>query len=185
MNYNIVPPSKELQGIVKQYIVINSLDGIDDLLFLPNGCNFIVFNRGIDGYTKEYNENNKFYIPKNYSVSVKINKVKKFVLNDTHCTDEVHFPIILVELTPIGFYKLFNINAYLLNKSYMEIESYIVEKYFKNLYTHKSTQEELGYLNNSLMALYTSQKNTNIPIEDVIYKIVNSYHFEVTVEMLV
>ena len=185
MIYNIYPPSKELQGVVKQYVVIDSLDGIDSLLFLPNGCNFIVFNRGLQGYTKVHNEDEKFFIPKNYSVSVKSNKVKKFVLEEKANLKNINFPIILVELTPIGFYKLFNKDASLLNNGYLELEKEIINRHFKNLYTHKSVEEELKYLNNSLSLLHASQNNTHMPIQDVIDKIVNSYHFEVTVESLV
>lgn len=185
MIYNMCSPKQELQDIVKQYIVVSSLDGIDDLLFLPNGCNFIVFNRGIDGYTQTYTKNDKFPIPKNYSVSVKVNKIKKFTLKESHDSKSVKFPIILAELTPIGFYKLFNKDAFLLNESYLELDDEVVEKYFKNLYKHKSLEEELDYLDNSLDSLYNSQNNVHMPIQDVIEKIVNSYHFEVSVDSLV
>ncbi|MCD4667086.1 MAG: AraC family transcriptional regulator [Sulfurimonas sp.] len=184
MIYNIFSLSKELQTIVKQYVVISSLDGIDNLLFLPNGCNFIIFNRGVDAYTKVYNEDKKFFIPKNYSISIKPNKVKKIILNEQSGSADISFPIILVELTPIGFYKLFNMDASVLNKGYLELENEIVEKYFKELYTHSSVESELEYLNNSLSALLSSQNNSHMPIQDVIDKIINSYHFEVTVEKL-
>ncbi len=184
MKYNIFSPSKELQSIVKQYVVVNSLDGIDSLLFLPNGCNFIMFNRGIDCYIKMYNEDKKFSVPKNYFVSMKFKKVKKFVLNEKTTFTDISFPVILVELTPIGFYKLFNKDASVLNESYLELESEIVEKYFKKLYTHDGVDSELEYLNNSLSALHSSQNNSHMPIEDVIDKIVNLYHFEVSVERL-
>nr|WP_321267130.1 hypothetical protein [uncultured Sulfurimonas sp.] len=81
MIYDIFPPAKNLKHIVKQYVVISSLEDVEKLLFLPNGCNFIVFNRGIEGYSKIYNEKHKFYIPKNYSVSMKTNRVKQLVLD--------------------------------------------------------------------------------------------------------
>ncbi len=97
MIYNIFSPTQELETIVKQYLVINSLDGVDSLLFLPNGCNFIVFNRGFEGYTKIYNDDKEFPIPKNYSVSAKSNKVNRFVLSEIKNSTNVTFPIILVE----------------------------------------------------------------------------------------
>lgn len=184
MVYNIFSPSKELQSIIKHYIVVSSFDGIDSLLFLPNGCNFIVFNKGFNGYTEVYNEEKKFNVPKNYSVSTKSNKVHKFVLNETANSTDVEFPIILVELTPIGFYKLFNSDAAELHNGYQELEQKIVDTYFQDLYSHNTIQEELEYLDNSLTALYTSQNNVHIPIEDVIDKIIHSYHFEVTIENL-
>ncbi|MCD6174024.1 MAG: helix-turn-helix transcriptional regulator [Sulfurimonas sp.] len=185
MIYNIFPPTEELQTIVKQYVVISSLNGIDKLLFLPNGCNFIVFNRGIDAYSVIYNGDEKFFIPKNYSVSTKSKKVKQIVLSKQNNFSNQIFPLILVELTPIGFYKLFNIDASILSKAYLELENEIVERYFKDLYTHNNIEKELEYLNNTLNLLLSSQNNSHMPIEDVIDKIINSYHFEVTVEMLV
>src|SRR3990167_2553409 len=136
MIYNIFSPSKELDDIVKQYIVITSLKGIETLLFLPNGCNFMLFNRGFDGYTEIYNEDKKFPIPKNYSISIKNNKIKKFVLSSKDSASDIKFPLILAELTPIGFYKLFNTNASVLKEGYLEIEISVIENYFKELYTH-------------------------------------------------
>ncbi len=183
MLYDIFSPSQELKSIVKHYIVITSLEGIDELLFLPNGCNFIVFNRGLEGCTKLYKEDVKFEIPKNYSISIKSNKARKFIINDS-CKD-ITFPIILVELTAIGFYKLFNRDASVLKNGYLEIQNETVESYFKDVYTHNSIEEELEYLNNSLSALHDSHSHTHMLIEDIIDKITNSYHFEVTVESLV
>lgn len=185
MTYDIFSPPKKLESIVKQYVVVNSLDGMDNLLFLPNGCNFIVFNRGFEGYSKIYNEEERFSIPKNYSVSAKTNKVHTFVLSKECSPANIKFPMILAELTPIGFYKLFNKNSYVLHSGYQEIEQSLVESYFKDLYSHNSVEEELEYLNSSLSALDASHENTHAVIEDVIDKIVNSYRFEVTVESLI
>ncbi len=185
MVYDIFSPSQELESIVKHYMVINALDGAESLVFLPNGCNFIVFNRGLEGYSKVYNESEKFFIPKNYSISIKANKAKKFILKKKETLDKMTFPIILVELTPIGFYKLFNRDASILNKSYLELERDITDEYFKDLYLHNSIEEELEYLNSSLSALNASQNNNHVLIQNVIDKIVNSYHFEVTIESLI
>ncbi|EHP29674.1 hypothetical protein SMGD1_1150 [Sulfurimonas gotlandica GD1] len=184
MIYDIFSPSRELESIVKQYVIVNSLEGVESLLFLPNGCNFIVFNRGIEGYTKIYKEDNKFSIPKNYSVSVKTNKVEKFVCCNENFSKDITFPVILAELTPIGYYKLFNKEASGLNSSYEELEPDTIETYFKNLYSHNSIKEELEYLNTSLKSIYDSQDSPHLTLYDVIDKIVNSYRFEVTVESL-
>jgi len=184
MLYTIFFPTEKLQSIVKQYVVINSINEINNLLFLPNGCNFIVFNRGFEGYTELYNENIKFHIPKNYSVSAKSNKVNKFVLSDANAYINIKFPMILVELTPIGFFKLFNTEASELNNGYKELKQSIIETYFKDLYSHNSVEDELEYLNRSLTTLYESQNNTHIPIQDVIDKIIYSYNYEVTIESL-
>jgi len=185
MIYDIFFPSQELGSIVKQYVVLSSLEGVEKLLFLPNGCNFIVFNRGIDGYTELYNENNKFSIPKKYSVSVKTNKVEKFVLSEESDSTSITFPIILAELTPIGYYQLFNKQASSLNCNYEELEDSIIDSYFKDLYLHNSIEEEIEYLNSSLVLLKNLQNIPHLPIYDVIDKIANSYHYEVTVKNLV
>ena len=182
MKYSVFSPPKELSDIVNQYVVITSFDGIDSLLFLPNGCNFIVFNRGFEGYTQIYNENKKFSIPKNYSISIKNNKIKKFILKQDNSTGK--FPMILAELTPIGFYKLFNKDASCLKDGYLEIENSIVEKYFKNLYLHNSIEEELRYLNKNLLAMEASQNNNHMCIQDVLDRIINTYRFEVSVKKL-
>ena len=184
MIYDIHSPSKELESIVKQYVVINSLEGVESLLFLPNGCNFIVFNRGIEGYTKIYTEDDKFSIPQNYSISVKTNKVEKFIFSNENISEDITFPVILAELTPIGYYKLFNKEASGLNSSYEELSVEIIESFFKDLYTHESIEDELNYLNSSLKSIYAKQDSPHLTIYDVIDKIVNSYRFEVTVENL-
>jgi AraC-like DNA-binding protein len=185
MIYDIFYPSQELKNIVKQYVVINSLQGIQKLLFLPSGCNFIVFNRGLEGYTKIYNEEKKFFIPQNYSVSVKTNRAKKVVLTNEDNLNKIKFPIILVELTPIGYYQLFNKEASSLNSNYEELERSIVDKYFNELYSRKSVEKEIQYLNTSLISLQSTQNTLHLPIYDVIDKIINVYHYEVSVENLI
>lgn len=184
MIYDVFPSASRLEGIVKQYVVITSLEGMDTLLFLPNGCNFIVFNRGFDGYIKVYKEDRNFPIPKNYSISIKNNKIKKFRLSDQSLASSVELPLILVELTPIGFYKLFNLNATILNHCFFEIQENIIDEYFDKLYTHKCIEEELEYLNQSLHKLQSSQNNSHMCIQDAMDKIINKYHFEVSVKHL-
>jgi AraC-like DNA-binding protein len=115
---------------------------------------------------------------------VKTKKVKKFVCNNKESYKDVTFPVILAELTPIGYYQLFNKEASALNSSYKELEPEIIDKYFKELYTHNTVKDELQYLNKSLESIYTEQDSPHLTIYDVIDKIVNSYHFEVTVESL-
>jgi len=185
MIYDIFSPSKNLESIVLQYVVVNSLEGVESLLFLPNGCNFIVFNRGLEAYTKIYNEDTKFAMPKNYSVSIKSNKVRKLVMSEDNNPDEISFPVILAELTPIGYYLLFNKEASTLNSSYQEIEPSMIETYFKDLYTHESIEEELKYLDNSLSSLQVFQNSPHLAILDVIDKIANTYRFEVSVASLI
>lgn len=184
MIYNIYSPSFKLENVIKNYIIIDSLDMLDALLFLPNGCNFIIFNRGLEGYSTIYNEDEKFHIPKKYSFSIKSNKVRKLVLNRADKQSDLNFPILMVELTPIGFYKLFSIDASVLNKRYLEMEDEVVENYFKHLYNHSCIEDELLYLNKSFESLLDSKDNVHIPIEDILDKIINSYHYEVSAEAL-
>lgn len=185
MIYNIFPPSKELETIVKQYVVIDSIKDIDNLIFLPNGSNFIFFNRGLEGYSKIYNEVGIFPIPKNYSVSIKLNKVHKFVLCEESSHANLKFPIILVELTPIGCYKLFKKTASIISKGYLELDYNIIEKYFKDLYTKDTIEEEIEYLNRSLKSLNISQYIPKLVIFDIVDRIINFYNFEVSIERLV
>ncbi len=185
MIYDIFKASKKLETTVKQYVVIHSIDGLNKLMFLPNGCNFLVFNRGLVGYTKVHNEDAKYYMPQKYSVSVKSNKIRRFVLDNQLSSQNIIFPIILVELTPIGFYKLFKIDASVLNSGYLEIQKNIVDEYLKKLYNFATVSEELEYLNESLYQLVVMQNTLNMPIQKIIDKIVDSYHYEVNVEKLV
>jgi len=184
MIYNILAPSAELQSTVKQYIVIKSLEGLNRLIFLPNGCNFIVFNRGLIGHTKIHNQEITYDMPKNYSLSVKANRVRKFILDKELSQEEIEFPIILVELTPVGFYKVFNKSASALTSGYLEIPEPMVEEYFNKLYTHKSIQKEIAYLNQSLVSLVNFHNNISLPIEDILDKIIDTHHYEVSVEQL-
>ncbi len=184
MIYDILAPSKELQTTVKQYIVIKSLEGLNRLIFLPNGCNFIVFNRGLVGHTKIHNQELTYDMPKNYSLSVKANRVRKFILDKQLSETEIEFPIILVELTPIGFYKLFNQNASLLTSGYIEIQKSVVDRYFNKLYTHKTIDKEISYLNKSLIELVNFHDNISLPMQAILDKIVDTYQYEVSVEQL-
>ena len=184
MKYEIYPPAKALAHIVKQYMVIHSLKDIEKLLFLPNGGNFIVFNRGMKACSELYS-GETFDIPKNYSVSIKTNKVKKATLYPDNDLENICFPLILVELLPIGFYKLFHEDAAILNDGYMEIDDGLVETYFRELYKHETLEQELDYLNESLIKLDAYRANTRLCIEDLLEKMIDEHRYEVTVKDLV
>jgi len=181
MQYQIILPDTKLKSIVKQYLVINDLKFIEDMLFLPNGGNFIIFNRGFTGYAELYN-GERFKIPSGYSVSIKTNKAKKTVF-DIDNQKDMELPIILAELLPLGFYKLFSQDASLFNKEYMSISVLIKEKYFSKLYSFTCIEEEIEYLDGMLLELYKSHNHKHLSIEDIIQKI-EEYHFEITVEEL-
>jgi len=184
MNYKIFSPSDELKGIVKQYVVFYSLEDIDKLLFLPNGGNFIIFNRGFNARTQLFGESILHDIPKNYSISFKTNKVKKIIL-DANCKyKDVILPIIAVELLPMGFYKLFDVKTSLMDLKYHEIEKWIVDKYFSKLYTKDTIEDELEYLNISLKGLSVYQNRPYYRVQEVIDTIYNDYNFDVTIDDL-
>lgn len=184
MNYKIFSPSCELENIVKKYVVFNSLDNIEKLLFLPDGGSFIVFNRGINVGAKLYGVDDIFNIPATYSTNFKTNRVKQLYLDLEYNHNDDLFPIIIVELLPIGLYKLFNVDMSAMNFKYQEIEKDIVDKYFSKVYTNTTIEKELESLDKDIVELNNSQNNSHLPIEDVVNKIYNHYNLDVTVEDL-
>lgn len=183
MKYEAFLPDTRLRSIIKQYIIIYDTNILNKMLFLPNGGNFIIFNRGMTGHCEVLNKD-RFEIPKGYSVSLKTNKSIKKCLQIVNSIVDDPCYLILVELQPIGFYKLFKKDASMLNESYMQIDSETIDKYFSNLYTHKNIQEEIAYLNQSLLKMSDSHNSSRECIEDVLDKIID-YHYEITIEELV
>ena len=183
MKYNIYRPSRSLETIVKQYFIITPSKDIEKLMFLPNGGNFMIFNKGIK-CTSRLSDDKVFNIPKGFSVSLKRNKAATLFFDLKTVVDTLDFPIIVVELKPIGFYKLFNKDADKLTKHYETIDENITQKYFSKIYTHNSLDEELEYLDNSLQEMELANNNTHLLIEDIIASIINKHYLEVTVEEL-
>lgn len=184
MNYKIYPSSNELKSIVKHYIVFNSLENIEKILFLPNGDNFIILNRGIAASTKLFGNEEVVHIPSTFSISFKTNRIKQIHLDAGYVPSDASFPIIIVELLPIGFFKLFNTDASSLGLKYLEIDKEIIDKYLSKVYTFETIEEELKYLDNSLIELNDSWNNHDLQIEDVVHKIYNDYNLEVRIEDL-
>ena len=89
----------------------------------------------------------------------------------------------MVELLPIGFYKLFHKDASCLNHKYLPIENTLIDKYFSKLYMHESLKQDISYLNESLLNMYNDHSNSKECIEDILEKIVE-YNYEVTVDEL-
>ena len=188
MKYVIFAPPEELQDIVMQYVVINSIENMQNLFFLPNGGNFIVLNRGHKNYTDSFGGGQKVRMPDGYYVTAKTNKVKSVLIDSKDESLKDNFPIILVELKPMGFYKLFNMDASIITDKYMEIAEETSDSYFSKLYKHNSIEEELEYLSSSLLRMKNSQCHTSnktlFCIEDVLERIENYYNYEVKVEDL-
>ncbi|QOP43486.1 helix-turn-helix transcriptional regulator [Sulfurimonas sediminis] len=182
MKYEVFLPDIKLSSIIKCYVVIYDFTLLSDMFFLPNGGNFIVFNRGITGYSLLHN-NKKYKIPEGYSASIKTAKSKKSILNLESIPEIEPAVIILAELLPIGFYKLFKKDAVLLNHHYLPLETTVINKYFSKLYMHKSMEQDIGYLDDAFLQMYNDQNNSREFIEDILERI-EEYNYEVTVEEL-
>ena len=184
MNYKTYSPSVELNDIVKEYVVFNSFENIENVLFLPNGGSFIVFNRGIKANARLIGIEEIFNIPSSYSVSYKTNRIKQIYLSSEDEYNDEFYPFIVVELLPLGYYKLFNTDMSSMDFKYQEIEKDIVDKYFSQLYMNGNIEDEVNYLNQSLIKLKNIHKNHNLEIEVVIDKIYTDYNLEVNIENL-
>ncbi|QSZ40830.1 AraC family transcriptional regulator [Sulfurimonas aquatica] len=179
MKYKVYKPVNELVDIVHKYFVVDSIETMDAILCLPNGGNFLVFNRGLQGYHKLHT-GKKFLIPGNFFLTVKTRKARQVFLDLKKAT----YPIICVELHPIGYYKLFNKDSHHLNKDNIELDADIVNRYFPNLYKNATIEDEIEYLNSRMLLLYHSHGHERENIENILDKIKNEYHFEVSVEKL-
>lgn len=182
MKYEVYFPPNNLRSVVKHFVVIHSLQDLDKLLFLPNGGNFIIFNRGIKARTKSFCGTEITQIPLSYSVSLKSNSVKEVVAKYNYA-NESKLPIILVELLPLGFYKLFKKDASSLQKKYFELDKQTIKKHFSKLYRHKNIDEELKYLSVSLTNMLVPQCGTDLCVNSVVQKIHHEY-FDVQVQDL-
>ena len=183
MQSRIIKPSIELSSVVKQYLVITDLQTFETMYCLPNGGNFLVFNRGLKACSKLHTDD-IYEIPQGLSASIKTDKAKKIVIDKDFSLDSITLPIILVELTPIGFYKLFLKDASTLNQAYVTIDSEIQEKYFNDIYLQNDITEMIDYLDKSLINLKNDNSVEPLLIEQIIQSIVQNHSCEVTVEEL-
>lgn len=179
MQYKIYLPNLELIHIVKHYIAVSGFTDLHKLLFVPNGRNFMIFNRGISGYSELHN-GEKFFLPKSSSVSIKAIKAKILVI-DMAKHEDIKFPILLIELEPIGYYKIFQTDASQLGKKYLEIEEKFLQKHFSKLYTHKNINEEIRYVEKILLQI--NKFNERECIEDTLDKI-KEFKYAIAIEEL-
>ncbi|HIC45001.1 MAG TPA: AraC family transcriptional regulator, partial [Sulfurimonas sp.] len=76
MKLSIFQPSEALKDIVKQYVVVNSLEDHEKLWVLPNAGNFLIFNPGLEVFFQKHNSNNvSFTVPKEFCVGIKSNDI--------------------------------------------------------------------------------------------------------------
>lgn len=182
MQYNVILPDERLRGIVKHYVIIPDMAILDKILFLPNGGNFLIFNRGVEIYVKVHPDK-IFDLPKGYSIGIKSTKARKTFLSLNTLDGVISLPVIMVELLPTGYHKLFNSDASVLQNGYLEIEEDITKKYFSKLYEHERIAEDIQYLNDSLFALYDSHKHKTLCLDGVLEKILE-LNFEVNISDL-
>ncbi|MDA7818085.1 AraC family transcriptional regulator [Sulfurimonas sp.] len=183
MDIEVFKPTRGLEGIVKIFIVLKSLDDIHKMIFLPDGGNFMIFNRGTDINVKLYTEDDVYDIPSSYSVGFKTNKVK-YIFDAKYKNKIDSFPMVIVELLPLGLFKLFNQDLSLVDYQYKEIDEEIVNTYFSDLYAHSNIEEDIKYLDKSLRKLEYSHNHSHFPLENVINRIASDYHLEINVEDL-
>ena len=183
MKSRVIKPSIELSSIVKQYLIITDLHTFNTMYCLPNGGNFLIFNRGLKACSKLHTDD-IYEIPQGLSASIKTDKAKKIVVDKVFSLDSITFPIILVELTPVGFYKLFLKDASTLNQAYVTIDSEIQEKYFNDVYLHNDITEMVDYLDKSFIDLKNDNNTEPLLVEKIIYNIEHKHSCEVTVEEL-
>ncbi len=184
MQSRIIKPSIELSNIVNQYLVVTDIQTFNTMYCLPNGGNFLVFNQGLRAYSKLHT-NEAYEVPQGLSASVKTDKAKRIVVDKDLSLDSIVLPIVFVELTSIGFYKLFLKDASALNQTYVTIDSEIQEKYFNDIYLHNDTTEMINYLDKSLIDLKNDNNAEPLLVEKIIYSIEHKHSCEVTVEELV
>ena len=181
MSFQTFPVPTHLRSVIKMYTVCHDMQCMDNMLFLPNNECFIVFNRDNEGYSELY-DGTKYHIPSKYFISAKHPIAKQFVL-----VSKGEQPTIMVGLTHVGYYKLFNKDASLITKEHQVIDDEIVDRYFSELYKYDDIEKSIDYLNLSLTKMLENNHENikSVNIENVIDSIINIHHYEVTIEELV
>lgn len=182
MKLTIIEPEKELQSIVRQYVIIESLHQYESLWVLPNAGNFIIFNRGTKGTVEKYESSEKsFSMPMEFYVGMKRDDVLKFELNKKILDDRLTFPIIAVELLPLGFNSLFSSNAAELRENYILLDECLKGKDldFNELYNCDTSSEQISYIEKRLLRLKNNislMDRVHNVIEEIIFYILQTLH---------
>jgi len=173
LKLSIIKPANELNTIIKQYIVISSLDDNANLWFLPNAGNYINFNPTIEGYVCKYNsDSEKFPISTDFTVGVKTNDILKFEVSDEQISKELPYPIIVVELQPTGFHRLFGKNAHELRNRPLLLTECLKDSHvsFENLYQLPSVEEQIAFLEDRFIQLKNNPHPT-LSVSTLIHEI--------------
>jgi AraC-like DNA-binding protein len=176
---SIIKPSDQLKDIVKHYIIIESLELHEKFWILPNAGNFILFNPGLKAFLHKYDSNEEpFVLPKDFSVSIKANNIVSLSINDG---EDVHYPILGVELLPTGCNRLFSDKETDLRSVYQLLEGCLKEKEinFNALYDFNTVDEQIDYIEQGFLALKEKASPVHescIQIEKVIKYIGNNLY---------
>lgn len=183
LKHKIIKPSIELKTIVKQFIVIESFSDYEKLWVLPNAGNFIIFNRGVKACVEKYNTSDISHsIPEFFSIGIKLDCIVRINIDKKIINNFTLFPIIIVELLPLGFCSLFEDNAIKLREGHMLLNESLNNRdvSFDKLYTYTSIEKQIKYIENGLLSLKMSSspaKQVFIVIEEIIKYITRAIHY--------
>lgn len=155
-------PLSGLETIVKNYIVIESLQDFEELWILPNAGNFIVFNVGMPIFMQMHDSvDGPYDLPKDFFVSRKLNNIMKIVIDGEHTVEEESFPIFAVELLPTGYNRLFCKNAYDLRDNIVLLKDCCEDDNisFDRLYSFKKIKKEIAYIEHGLLNIKRNALN--------------------------
>ena len=165
MDLSVIKPSSNLKDIVKNYVVVKSLDEYEKLWVLPGAGNFILFNPGLEAYLHKYNSDEMmFTLPTAFSIGVKANDIVRFKVEKD---DDIRYPLLAVELMPTGFNRLFNKNAYDLRSGHVLLSECIkdMDISFSALYSLGSVDEQIAYIEKRL--LFLKEKPVPLHVESI------------------
>lgn len=162
LKISIIKPSDQLKDIVRHYIIIESFDPHEKVWILPNACNFILFNPGLEAFLHKYDSNEQpFALPKDFSVSIKANNIVKLSVNEG---ENLEYPLLGVELLPTGCNRLFGDKETDMRSVYQLLEVCLQEKEvsFDKLYDFNTVDEQINYIEQGFLAL----KEKAAPVQD-------------------
>ncbi len=169
MKISFIEARHELVNIVKNYIVIESLEDYEKLWILPNTGKLILFNSGIDIFLHQYDSNEDTHaLPKDLSVVTKVNNIVHLGICDG---TQLQFPLLGVELSPTACNHLFSYDSRINDEGYMFFEDCLKPTgvSFEKLYEIDGVDEQIAYIENGLLSL----KEKASPVENN-YEVIES-----------
>jgi len=171
MKLSLYKPSNELQHIVKQYILIESLEDQENLWVLPNLGNYILFNPGLDAMLLEHSSDNISHVlPKEFCFGIKATQIVRLFVKET---ENIQFPMFGVELYPTGYHRLFGKEAFDLRQEHKPLAPSLSDLGcdFEALYKIEGIDEQIAYIETGLGCLLKENKSCDdlcVKIEEII-----------------